>query len=217
MIVTAALVMAAARWTWRPLLAGAVTVVLIAGVVGFNLLPSLLYSHRHGDNTAVAHRQPAEVDAYGLRVIQLLTPVTGHRVGPLATLSSKLQQGPFNSEQAMFLGIVGSIGLLGMLGVLLVRSIRSRGSPRSDNDDVDHDVRPLFGVLTIVIFLVATTGGLAWFLAIAGFTELRGWNRISIVISFLAVVWLALSVDRLLARRAWSGSGRGSSRSSASS
>ena len=124
MILTAALVTAAARWTWRPLFAGAVTVVLVAGVVGFNLLPSLLYSHRHGENTEVAHRQPAEVDMYGLRVIQLLTPVPGHRVEPLATLSTKLQQGPFNSEQAMFLGLVGSIGLLGMLGALLVRAVR---------------------------------------------------------------------------------------------
>ena len=209
MILTAALVTAAARWTWRPLFAGAVTVVLVAGVVGFNLLPSLLYSHRHGENTEVAHRQPAEVDMYGLRVIQLLTPVPGHRVEPLATLSTKLQQGPFNSEQAMFLGLVGSIGLLGMLGALLVRAVRSRGSPRQrDDDNIDKDVRPLFGVLTIVIFLVATMGGLAWFFAIAGLTELRGWNRISIAISFLALAWLALSVDRLLARRAWGVRGR---------
>ena len=69
-------------------------------------------------------------------------------------------------------------------------------------------MRPLFGVLTIVIFLVATMGGLAWFFAIAGLTELRGWNRISIAISFLALAWLALSVDRLLARRAWGVRGR---------
>ncbi len=42
-------------------------------------------------------------------------------------------------------------------------------------------------------------GGLAWFLAVAGFTEMRGWNRISTLVAFLALAWLVLSVDRLLA------------------
>ncbi len=207
MIVTAAFVTAAARRTWRPIVAGAVSVVIIGGVLGVNLLPSLLYSREHGKNTEVAHRQAAEVDVYGLRVIQLLTPIPDHRVEPLARLSNDLQQTPYNSEQSMFLGLVGSIGLLAMIGALLVRVARP-GTPRDDRGGTGDDVRPLFGVLTIVIILVATMGGLSWFLAVAGFTELRGWNRISIVVAFLALAWLALSVDRLLGRRSYGSGGR---------
>ena len=194
--------------------------VLIGGVLGANLLPSLLYTREHGKNTEVAHRQAAEVDIYGLRVIQLLTPIPDHRLEPLARLSNDLQQTPYNSEQSMFLGLVGSIGLLGMIGALLVRVARPGAAPTDDGDDDDDDggrgrlprrgddVRPLFGVLTIVIILVATMGGLAWFLAVAGFTELRGWNRISIVVAFLALAWLALSIDRLLAHRSYGVRGR---------
>jgi phosphoglycerol transferase len=206
-------------------IAGVVSVVLIGGVLGANLLPSLLYTREHGKNTEVAHRQAAEVDVYGLRVIQLLTPIPDHRLEPLARLSNDLQQTPYNSEQSMFLGLVGSIGLLGMIGALLVRVARPGAAPADDGDGDDDDdddddggrgrlprrgddVRPLFGVLTIVIILVATMGGLAWFLAVAGFTELRGWNRISIVVAFLALAWLALSIDRLLAHRSYGVRGR---------
>ena len=84
----------------------------------------------------------------------------------------------------MFLGMVASVGLLGMIGSLLVRSPCASVAPREMTKSTTPtvgttDVRPLLTVLTLVAILVATMGGLAWFFAIAGFTEMRGWNRIS--------------------------------------
>ena len=202
LIATAALASAVAARSWRPVLAGAVTILLIGAVLGVNLLPSILYSREHGKNE-VAQRQAQEVDIYGLRFVQMLTPIPEHRVAPLRTLSDDLLKGPYNSEASMFLGIVAGVGLLGMIGSLLVRAVRPRRVAPHDDDDeadgADEDVRPMLGVMTIVAILIATIGGLAWFFALAGATEVRGWNRISIVIAFLALAWLVLTVDRLLA------------------
>ncbi len=60
MIVTAVVVKSIAERTWRPLLAGAITVVVIGSVLVANLAPSLLHNRRNGDNEQVAerHRQP---------------------------------------------------------------------------------------------------------------------------------------------------------------
>ena len=81
----------------------------------------------------------------------------------------------------------------------MVRPRRVAPDDDDEGEGADDDVRPLLGVMTIVAILIATIGGLAWFFALAGATELRGWNRISIVIAFLALAWLVLTVDRLLA------------------
>ena len=91
----------------------------------------------------------------------------------------------------MFLGVIGALALLAMLGSLLVRVVR----PSEAADD-----RSLFEVLAVVSILIATIGGLSWFLGLAGLEEIRNWNRMSIVVAFLALAWGALTVDRLVAR-----------------
>jgi hypothetical protein len=206
LIITASLVGAVARSDSAPIAAGAMTVLVIVAALGANLAPSILYEREHGDNVEVANREPQEVDYYGLRVIQLVTPVPDHRLAPLRDLSNDLRAGPFNSEASMFLGLVGSVALFGMLGTMLVRVVRP-ASGRHASDD-DEEVRPLLSVFTLVVLLVATIGGLAWFIAIAGLQEIRGWNRSSIVVAFLVLAWLALTVDRLRSRRAWGRRGR---------
>ena len=118
-----------------PLLAGAVSVVLIGGVLGANLLPSLLYSREHGKNTEVAHRQAAEVDIYGLRVIQLLTPIPDHRLEPLArcrTICSKRRTIPSSRCSS---GSSAASGSSGMIGALLVRVARPGAAPTDHGDD----------------------------------------------------------------------------------
>ena len=63
-------------------------------------------------------------------------------------------------------------------------------------------VQPL-GALTLVAILCGTVAGLNSVLAAIGFAELRAWNRISILIAFLALAGLGLGVDTLLRRVRW--------------
>jgi phosphoglycerol transferase len=200
LVVTACVLACAANRSREPLAAMLVVVALVGAVYVANQLPSILYSREHGDNAQVAERQPAEVDAWGLRVVQLVTPIPEHRIAPLASLSAELLQGGLNSEVSMFLGTIGTIALLGMLGWMLVNVVSNRrGPPGAGRDDIDE--RQLLPALALVCILVGVQGGLAWFVAIAGGAELRSWNRISIVIAFLALAWLALTIERHLVPR----------------
>src|SRR5258706_8546334 len=60
---------------------------------------------------------------------------------------------------------------------------------------------PVAGVLIIAAVLIGTAGGLAWFAGLAGFVKVRAWNRISIVIAFLALTCVVVLADKWLARR----------------
>ncbi len=82
-----------------------------------------------------------------------------------------------------------------------------RGSPPTDDAaPYRRELRALLAEIVIVCLLLAVIGGFAFLLALAGFTFVRGWNRISVFIgfaSFLVVAtWLAPFTEWI--RRRWS-------------
>jgi len=194
-IALCSLVIATTRRSIKPLLCAVSYVTVVAGMFGFNILPNLLFRAEHGVNAFVAQRQPIELDLYGLRVIQMLTPVPGHWLGPLRSASETLTEG-YPSESSQFFGLVGAAALLMIFGWLAVRVVR-----RQRADQAENDVRPLLACLTVAWILIATTGGLEWFATLFGFTQLRAWNRVSILILFVCLAWLARTVGPLV--RCW--------------
>jgi len=91
------------------------------------------------------------------------------------------------------MGLIGSLGFLGLMIVLLGLGV-TRGRDRSP---------PLLFVLaalSAISVLFGVTGGLSWVLGIAGFTDIRSWNRISIFIAFYSLVAVGIALDRLVAR-----------------
>lgn len=192
-IVAAGIIGAIAFRVWRPVLAGLQHAAVIGAAVILNLAPTILYRLRNGPNPVAVSRDVAELDIYGLRVSQMLTPVRGHVFAPLDWLSGTLMRG-YTSEPSQFLGIVGSIGLLGMIGSVLLAGIRRRGPS-------DRDPRFIFAVLTLCWILFATTGGLDWVLAIVKFQLIRSWSRTSILLLFLAIAWLALGITHWIEAR----------------
>jgi phosphoglycerol transferase len=182
----AALVVAATQRTIRPLVAAASYGAVVVAMFAFNLLPNLLYRAEHGVNSSVARRVPIEIDLYGLRLIQLLTPVPGHWLGPLRSVSEELSLG-YSSAGAPFLGLTGAAALLLMVGWLAGVVVGS-DRPRTG------DARPLLAYVTMVWILTATTGGLVWFVTLIGFTQIRVWSRVSILLMFTSLAWLALTV-----------------------
>jgi len=179
---------------WRPL----VSAVLLTGIIGVgvvaNLSPSLLYWRDHGKNDKVAQRTVAESDFYALRPIQMLSPIPGYRIDAVNThIVNEVFSAPNNSEATQFLGLIGSLGFLGLMVVLLGMGV-ARGRDRSP---------PLLFVLaalSALSVLFGVTGGLSWVLGIAGFTDIRSWNRISIFIAFYSLVAVGLALDRLVVR-----------------
>lgn len=171
--------------------------VLLSGIIAFgiavNILPSLSYWREHGKNLDVGQRTVAESDFYALRPIQLLSPIPGYRIDEIGKITNHVLEAPNNSEATQFLGAIGSIGLLGLLVALFGAGERSANSPRRKL------VRRL-GALTGIAIVLGVTGGLEWVIGIAGFTQIRAWNRISVFIGFYALVAVGLGVDWLVRR-----------------
>lgn len=172
------------------LVAGMLIVSITIGVVA-NISPTLIYQYSHGKNAETAARSPFEAEIYGLKINQLLLPVSGHRVAKLAeakaiydTHSPLVNENGFSS-----LGAIGSLGFLILLGMLLCQS------KRSSEADLIYRLRDL----NISALLLGVVGGFGSVVAII-VPQIRGYNRISIYIAFFSLLTVVLISEELLRR-----------------
>jgi phosphoglycerol transferase len=189
-----ALVSAIVNRSTRPVSASAKFGGLIVVVMILNQLGSLLYQRRNGPNPNVADHSPLDFDTYSFRLIQSLTPVPGTRIPLLDDATAVLDEG-FPSEDSMYFGLVGAICLVAMLVWVVLRIV----SPRFSMDS--PPVMNLFVACAGLWILIATTGGLSWFVLLADFDRIRSWSRASIVIVFVVLVWGARQITDLVAHR----------------
>jgi phosphoglycerol transferase len=86
---------------------------------------------------------------------------------------------------------IGLLGAAGFLGAVVHSLTRGWGARRRD-DRPPHDraaLRDDLGLLVVVATLVATVSGGAIFLSLAGFSQVRVWNRMSLLIGFCALTF----------------------------
>ena len=185
------------RGRFAPLVAAA----LLIGVIGVggvaNLAPSLSYHHRHGNNLAAVDRSPDQAEIYGLRVNQLLLPISSHHVPALAQFKAKhnARSPLINENDTSSLGLIGGGGFIGLIVVLLARRSRGSASPVVEG-------LALFNAFAL---LVAGMGGLG---ALASFLFgpwLRGYCRMSVFIAFFSLFAVVLFLDWLARRFAQTG------------
>jgi hypothetical protein len=167
-------------------LAAVIALTLVA-----NLSPSIRYRLRHGD-VGVTRRLPEQAEIYGLKIAQMVLPVTGHRVPALAALKERYNRNPLiNENDSASLGIVGAAGFIGLLGVLLRRKARWS----ADGTLLDH-----LSVLNVGALVFGTIGGLGAVFAICVTPQIRHYNRISLFIGFIAFAAVAVWLDMLVRR-----------------
>jgi phosphoglycerol transferase len=186
-----------ARRSWRTVVSGAIASALVAVVLLINISPTLLYWARHGSNDVVSSRGPSETEVNGLKVSQLLLPVEGHRIDAFADLQEKSTKfSVLFGERGQGLGIIGAFGFLALLGLLLAATLTRRRGPPSERRAI------LFrsGVITVIAILCGVVSGLSLLFAGAGLTQIRSWNRISILIAFFAFLAVGYALDWLLRR-----------------
>lgn len=187
---------ALARWRYghsRLRTAGVLLGTLLL-VFALNLSPTFLYHLRHGSNPEAVQRQVQEAEIYGLKVAQLVLPVTMHRVHALAELKAKynLRGMPFwiNENDWSALGVVGTFGFLLLLVYLLFRSGGKRCSP-------------LLETLSLVNFaglLLGTVGGFGVVFALLVSPDIRGYNRICTYIAFFSMIAAMWELEQLSLR-----------------
>lgn len=175
-------------------LAGVATVVVMLA----NMAPDVLYAREHGSNSAALARGRAEAEIYALKLAQLLLPWPEHRVGPLARLRELYDSTyPLPSESPA-IGAVAAAGLVAVFVALVVVALRALRRPVGAPDALAASLAPL-AVLTLVGFLFATVGGLSTIISFAT-PNLRGWNRMAIVLALLCLAAVGLLLDAFLRR-----------------
>ena len=92
-------------------------------------LPTLLFRWQHATNLlSVPDRQPGVSEAYPLRLVELLSPVTAHRFGPFAALADHLYEPGREGLGTAQLGVAAAIGFVCAVVTVLVRAVRSARS-----------------------------------------------------------------------------------------
>jgi phosphoglycerol transferase len=179
-----------------PLRSATLLIGVIASTTLVSFSPALVHARQHGHNPDAVRRNMGEAERYGMRIAQLLMPVTNHRAPLLAQLKAN-----FNRKLALVTeNDVASLGLAGSVGfVFLVIRLLARG--REDRL-LDH-----LCLLNVFAVLLATVGGLGLLCAMV-FPHIRGYNRMSVYIAFFSLFALVLLLDALRNRLAGSPKGK---------
>lgn len=163
--------------SWRALFTPALLGSVMIATMWLNMLPSRVYLWTHGNNTEYLQRPPIGNEVYGLRITQLLLPVTGHRVPQLARIKEAYNHalGPpwVNENDGASLGVIGGAGFCFLIFNLLWRTTGLLGNS---------------ALLTISCVLLGTISGFLSVAAILTGGLLRGANRISVYIAFFGLL-----------------------------
>jgi phosphoglycerol transferase len=158
-------------------------------VMAIQYFPVWNYHRIHGSNLSIVHRTVAEVEFYSLKLSNLLLPVVNHRLSFLNHLQQKSNPVYLIGEGSDSLGILGSIGFVGLITVLVFRLVRHR-----------LGLTTALSAFTFLSALTCIVGGLAQFIAVFGFTQLRVMSRMSIVIAFPSIIFAVLLICKMMKR-----------------
>lgn len=186
---------------WRRLAVPATFAVLL--LVAFLVVsaPTLLFHAREGSNEVAARRTPEESAIYGLRLARFVIPPADHPIEQLARLGDKNTEFPDGTERGTWMGFVGLAGFLGGLYVALTWTPRNRpggdADPEPEALEGRPDPPPVYpaALVIVVATLIGASEGFSKVAAVIGLSQVRTWNRISVLIAFFAFFLVAIGVD----------------------
>lgn len=191
LLVAAMVLGSIATRTVRPLVAGVVLGAVVVVGLALAALPTLLYTGPEGAGSPVAGRSYAASEFYGLKITNLILPAFYHRVQELGDLAAATGDSLIPGEGTEALGLLGVVGLVAVVLAALLPTDRT--APQWQ-----RRLRTL-GMFAIISILVATVAGINSLFALVGFGQVRAWNRMSVVIAFLALAGLGILLDLVLA------------------
>ncbi|MGN6693891.1 MAG: hypothetical protein ACTHN0_06905 [Aquihabitans sp.] len=191
---------AAIRFREPARLVVAIGLIAVMGITfGMLSYPTLNFYRAYGTNEQAARRLVTESELYGLKLSRMLTPQGGHRLHALSEIGNRAQdQSSVRSEGGQALGFLGIAGFLGALwGAFSGRWRRERPDTRPgwDRSALREDAT----TFTLLALLFGTIGGLSILVSMAGFSQIRVWNRIVLIIAFFAMVIVLMWSEQLTA------------------
>jgi phosphoglycerol transferase len=181
------------RSTLRPLLKSAGLIMILSLATAGNLSPTIAYQIQHGRNRECLKRSPIHAEVFALKPVQLLLPVTGHRLhlfNKVKSIYNRDFQPLVNENDQSSLGMIGSLGLILMLGRALYRR-DYRTQP---------EIRDALALLALACIVLGTMGGLSSLFALLISPKIRSYNRICVYIAFFAFFTIVLAVEGLATR-----------------
>jgi phosphoglycerol transferase len=177
------------HWNVKPLKWGFIFAVAVGGTLLVANFPFIVARLTEGPNEAAISRSLLDQDVYGLRWVFMLLPIDGHWLGPLARLTAKARTSgdAVYTEPGQALGVLGGLGFLAIAATALAGSL---GGPQGRSRM--RSALQTLGTISVVAVLLASVGGLGLLIALFGFDLLRDWDRMVVIIGFLAYVGVAL-------------------------
>ncbi|MBS2035480.1 hypothetical protein JST97_10865 [bacterium] len=152
--------------------------------VAFLLALSPALTQKTPDSAFLPPRQPTDLTRWSLSLDRMLLPAHGRKGHPLYKLARSYYANfpaPAEPDESPYLGILAILG-----GLVLLLS-RGRNQP-----DLPH-----LRWLGLMIFLVATAGGLGELMTLLIGSSIRAYNRISFYLAFVLLAALALRLQQV--------------------
>ena len=176
---------------FRPLVMAIVFTAITTATVIINLSPAFYYQYKNGQAGAM-QRVPREAETYGLKISQLILPITVHRVNFLDRFKRFHNANSMVSENdSTSLGLIGSIGFLALLLQLVYRKELVSGT-----GGLLHDL----SALNILSVLLTTIGGFGLLFSLYISSAIRCYNRISVYIAFFSFMTVAIGLETIYRR-----------------
>jgi phosphoglycerol transferase len=186
----------------RCLLEGLISLSWVIGGLLLNVMPSLIYIFKHGENREGVGRFASESELYALKITQLFIPRGDHRLDSFFEFANQYNSTfPLVTENiSASMGTIGSLGFLLLLGITFVSPFYHSKTNALSLDGKATSKLLCFQLLAIIslgLVLMGTIGGFSSLFAMLISSSIRSWNRISIFITFACVLTFALAADTI--------------------
>lgn len=171
---------------------GVSVLVMLGGTIAFIA--------REGTNPDAARREVTEQETYGLKISMMLLPDPSHRWDVLGSPARRIREtSRVPSERGQTLGLLGAAGCLAATGALLARGWGRRGRDLTSPFD-DRARGADLGLIVVLATATATIGGGALLFGLAGLSQVRVWNRMSLIIAFCSLAFVLGALGRAWTR-----------------
>lgn len=155
-----------------------------------HLLPKILYGVINGQNEIASIRHFSGSEVYGLKFIQMILPPSYSRVEWLRKIAESYNKDKrliVNENATATLGLFATIGLIIALVWFVIHYVKKENDTFQEKNYLDF-----ISLAVIFLILWSMIGGFGTIFAYVITPQLRALNRISILISALCFVMIAL-------------------------
>lgn len=172
----------------------------VLATVLLTLTPKIVYALVNGANAEAGHRIFIEQEVFGLKIINLLLPVTYSRIEPLKALSDEYASvAPLvNENRFASLGIVGVVGFVALCVCFFISFIDRKRKRTQEWELIDF-----ISLATLSFVLVGSVGGFGEIFNWAVTSQIRCYNRSSIVLTALSLMMIAILLNKIELKKKW--------------